>query len=412
MNVVLINGTYPEGSTGRIVDMLASELRSQGNRCSVCYASGSKIDQRNYQIGNSLDHKLHALLSRISGMQGYFSVIATLKFVSYLKKIQPDVVHIHNLHSNYINLKILCNYLAENDIPTIITLHDCWFYTGKCTYYTPQHCEKWKYECGKCPRLHLDNVNPTFLFDRTKKCIKDKRKWINQIPRLAVVGVSKWIGQEASNSLFKEKEQHVIYNGIDLEIFHSHSSNLRHQFRCDDKFVILMVSSYISKAKWYDEMIALSNWVSDKYQIIAVGKNKENLIIPENVIHIPQISSQILMAQYFSMADVCVNTTKYETFGMVTAEAICCDTQVIVYDNTASPELVAPGTGYVVDEKNGINGIIEAIEKIVNNKNIVTLNKTNLFSKKKYDVNQFLEKYILLYDSIAKNDVSYIDILH
>ena len=63
-------------------------------------------------------------------------------------EISPDVVHLHNLHSNYIHLPTLFGFLAEHNIPTLITLHDCWFLSGYCSHYRYQNdCPNWKSQC-------------------------------------------------------------------------------------------------------------------------------------------------------------------------------------------------------------------------------------------------------------------------
>ena len=79
----------------------------------------------------------------------------------------------NNLHSNYVNFKILFQYLAKHNIPTVITLHDCWFYTGKCMHYTKINCDKWKTGCNNCPIFKKGN--PSWFFDRTKTLWNDKR---------------------------------------------------------------------------------------------------------------------------------------------------------------------------------------------------------------------------------------------
>lgn len=72
-----------------------------------------------YIIGSKLDHKLHALWSRVFGKQAFFSQCATRKMLKKIDKIQPDVVILRNLHGNYVNLPMLLKYLAKNDIATI-----------------------------------------------------------------------------------------------------------------------------------------------------------------------------------------------------------------------------------------------------------------------------------------------------
>lgn len=74
-----------------------------------------------------MDHKLHALLSRITGRQACFSYLATRRLLRELDRINPDAVILRNLHGNYINLPVLLRYLAKKDIVTIPVMHDCWF---------------------------------------------------------------------------------------------------------------------------------------------------------------------------------------------------------------------------------------------------------------------------------------------
>jgi len=67
------------------------------------------------------------------------------------KKIQPDVIHLHNLHGYYVNIEILFNFLTIENIPVVWTLHDCWPITGHCSHFDYVGCEKWKTECYSCP---------------------------------------------------------------------------------------------------------------------------------------------------------------------------------------------------------------------------------------------------------------------
>ena len=63
------------------------------------------------------------------------------------------------------------------------------------------------------------------------------------------------------------------------------------------------------------------------------------------------------------MADVTLNLSYQETFGMTTIEGMACGTPGIVYNKTASPELVSPETGYAVEAKN-IKAIVKAVLEI------------------------------------------------
>lgn len=363
MKIAQINAVCGIASTGRTCVELAGGLEEKGHSSHVFYSYGKNTYPHATLIGNTLDRKLHAVLSRITGLQAYFSHIPTLKLIGQLKRYQPDVVHLRNLHSNYIHLGMLLKYLAKSDTPTVITLHDCWFYTGKCTYYVSAGCKKWQEKCGSCPLLHIDKVNPTFFFDTTSKCLADKKKWLSAIPRLAVVGVSKWVTQEAaSGSILADRKPVTIYNWIDLDTFHPRESDLRKKHGLEDRFVILVVASTISKIKCLCEIQAIARQLPDHWAIVAIGQTETPL--PENVIHIPGTDNAVTLAEYYSMADVCLNTTLYETFGKVTVESMSCGTPAIVYRNTASPELVEEGCGEIVEQENGVEAVMEALRKV------------------------------------------------
>ena len=85
---------------------------------------------------------------------GCFSHFTTAQFLKKIDKLQPDLIHFHNLHNCYINLPMLFDYVKKKNIPVVWTLHDCWAYTGHCPYYDFVHCNKWM-TGGKYFTLHL-----------------------------------------------------------------------------------------------------------------------------------------------------------------------------------------------------------------------------------------------------------------
>lgn len=363
MKIVQINAICCGESTGRTTLELVEGLESAGHECRVYYSYGSNPNDYAIRIGSTVDRKLHAVLSRITGLQGYFSHLATARLIRQLRKYHPDVVHLRNLHANYINLRMLLRYLAKSDTATVLTLHDCWFFTGKCPYYVSAGCTRWQQQCGNCPLVFTDKENPTFFFDTTKKCLADKKKWFSAIPRLAVVGVSKWVTQEVRNgSILADRKLATIYNWIDFSIFQPRPSDLRKELGLENRFVILVVAFAFSKKKCLDEINAISAQMPENWAIVAIGKAPTPL--PENVIHIPPVKDTARLAEYYSMADVCLNTTLYETFGKVTVESMCCGTPVVVYNNTASPELVEEGCGEIVEQKLGAAAIMDALKKV------------------------------------------------
>lgn len=363
MKVVHINAVYKIGSTGRSLMELNEDLNDLGIE-SYCACSRIYGCDNVYRIGNELSVKLHGFMSRLTGKQGYFSNRNTKKLIEYIDKIGPDIVHLHNLHANYINLPILLKYLAENDIATVIMLHDCWFFTGKCMHYTTQGCYKWETECGDCPQLKEGNIS--WFRDSTKQVLCDRVRLFNAIPRLAIVGISDWVTNECRRSPIAKNAKIIKreYLWIDLDKFKPvDASKKRAELGLEDKFVIIGVAEQWGNSKGLDKFIKLADKISDDKRILLVGRPAPDVQLPDNIISIDRTNSQEELAALYSLADVFVTFSFQETFGKVSAEAIACGTPVICYNSTACPELVGDNCGVVV-EKDDENGIFNAINKI------------------------------------------------
>ncbi|MCC5891816.1 glycosyltransferase [Exiguobacterium sp.] len=360
MQILHINAIHEQKSTGRICKEMSEVARSQGHESVVAYATGPDTGL-GYRIGSQADQKRHALLSRMSGKQGYFSKAATEDLVRFMEQFRPDVVHLHNLHSNYIHLETLLTWLAANDVPTVLTLHDCWFYTGKCTHYTRAGCDRWLDGCGTCPQLKQDN--PSCFFDRTAEMWQDKKRWFEAIPRLAVIGVSDWITIEARFSFLQRATiLRRIYNWVDPNIFYPRdTSPLRRKMGLDDAFILLGVASSWDDTKGLADWIDLAKRLPND-QILLVGA-MPNQSIPNNIRSVPATTDVEELATYYALADVFLNLSEEESFGKVTVEALASGTPAIVYDATANPELVPDRCGRVVTPHD-FDALIQAVTSI------------------------------------------------
>lgn len=400
MRVLQINAVKFEGSTGRNIVEIAEYLNDRGHDSFIAVSTGVN-SREDYQIGTPFEVKLHGLLSRTFGTQAYFSKNGTKGLVEYIDEIKPDVVHLNNLHANYINLEILLKHLGNNDIPTIITLHDCWFYTGKCCHYTVDNCYKWQHGCGGCPRLRKDN--PSWLFDRTKTMWQDKKLLFESIPRLAVIGVSDWITNEAKRSFLSSAKMITrVYNWIDLEIFKPVSSvKLIEKYELKDKFVILGVASDWSNEKGLNKFIELSKILSEEYKIVLVGSQSSESKIPSNVINISRTEKIDDLVQLYSMANVFLTLSKEESFGKVSAEALACGTPVIAYRSTANPELVGDGCGHIL-ESNEIGDVVNAVSKICRKGKEYYTENCISFAKAHFNKDDRITDYINVYKKIIE----------
>ncbi len=73
---------------------------------------------------------------------------------------RPQIVHAHNLHGNYFDLRALPALCQA--APLVLTLHDAWLLAGHCAH--SMGCERWRTGCGNCPDL---GVYPAVRRDAT-----------------------------------------------------------------------------------------------------------------------------------------------------------------------------------------------------------------------------------------------------
>lgn len=368
MKVVQINAVYDNGGTGHIVQGIQQCARAAGIECIAAYSQGTAKDSKAFHFGGALEQKFHALFSRLFGLQGYFSFWGTHQLLKKLDEVKPDIVHLHNLHSNNIHLNMLLDYLAKHDIVTILTLHDCWLFTGKCCYFTMIQCEKWKKECGGCP--NLKEGNRSYFADRTKKVLRDKASRFSKIQHLAVVGVSDWITNLARESpvLCDAELFRTIHNGINTNIFYPRKTDLKQKLGLQDKFVALGVAMEMDKRKGYDDFMELSKILPSDVCLVLVGLSEKQIkTLPDGIVGMKRIMDKDTLTEMYSIADAFVNPTHEEAFGLVNAEALACGTPVITYRTGGCTEIVDESCGLIV-ECGDVSGMCAAIKKVKNEK--------------------------------------------
>ncbi len=398
MKVMQINAVYGVGSTGVIVEDLHNLCLKNDIDSYVSYSTTNKNPaeiKNGYVIGGNLGKKTHALLARLGGKQAYYSALSTKKLIRYIENIKPDIVHLHNLHSNFINMNMLLHYLGENDIETIITLHDCWFYTGGCFHYTSAGCSKWLENCGNCPKRMQDT--PALLKDNSAKILSDRKKYFNKIKKLSVVGVSQWIANEGAKTIFKENKVFVIHNGIDTNFFRPTPSDFRKKHNLENKFLILAPANKWLKSINKDTLKFFTDNLPDDCIIVMLGcteNQKANL--PSNVLALDYIRDRDELRKVYSACDVFANCTREESLSLVNVEAQACGTPVVTYRNTGVQETVDNKCSFSVETGN-CKEFFEAVLSVKNAEKESFSENCIQWVKTTFDRNKNYEKYLNLY---------------
>lgn len=397
MKIIQINACYGYGSTGIIVRDLQDICINNGIECVVAFPQSIGDVRYGYKMGNILSNKIHAVLARISGKQGYFSIFSTYRFLSFLNLYKPDIIHIHNLHGCYVNLPMLLKYAAKRKIAVVVTFHDCWFYTGGCSHYTSVGCDKWLKACGNCPLRYHETA--AYLWDGSAQILADRKRLFGNIENLVGVGVSDWITEEAHKVVFKKAKSLTIYNGIDTKFFHPIESDFRKKYNLEGRKVILAPAN-----KWFmknnrEIFDYFASHLTDDMCMLFIGVGCVESRLTDKMINIGFVSSREVIREIYSAADVMVNCTREESLSLLNVEVQACGTPVVTFSNTGVKETVDGKCGFAVE-----NGNPEAMWSMV--VDVLSKGKESFkeccisWVKQTFDKNQNYSKYIELYNQI------------
>ena len=363
MKVLQINSVCGIGSTGRIATDIHNKLIEQGHESYIAYGRDLPKNCNNaIRIGSKTDNYSHVAKTRIFDMHGFGSKKATIEFIEKVKELDPDLIHLHNIHGYYINIEILFNYLKEANKPVIWTLHDCWSFTGHCAYFDYVGCDKWKNECHSCPERKSYPVS--LVLDNSQDNYLRKKEIFNGVKNLTIVAPSRWLAGLVKESFLKQYPVEVINNGIDLSVFKPTKNNFRDKYNIKDKYVILGVASIWDRRKGLKYFHELAENLHDDEIIVLVGLSEKQLKhLPDRIIGITRTNNVNELVDIYSSADVFVNPTLEDNFPTTNLEALACGTPVITFNTGGSIESVFDKCGCISKEKS-VKSLIESMAKI------------------------------------------------
>lgn len=399
MRILYINSVYRRGSTGKIVHELYTAANAAGYTAAVCYGRGAKIDGENvYKFGIDRETVLHAALTRVTGLTGCYSYFSTRRLLRFIDEFKPDIIHLHEPHAYFVNIKPLFNYIKAHKIPLVYTFHCEFAFTGKCGF--SNDCERWKTGCGNCPRL---GEYPKSVFaDFTAKMWRDKREMLAG-QNMIICTPSKWLEDRASKSFLSEYPIRVVPNGIDTALFApSNYDGLKKRHGLTDEKIVLAVAPGIltDTRKGGAEVLKLAESMRDeniRFFLIGADKPAEN--VPENVTVIQRTENQKELAAYYSMADVFVICSKMENLPTTCLEALCCGTPVAGYDAGGTAETAPEGLGLFC-RYGDTTALRENVKSLLN---VPPAQETFDAVRRKYSVEQMYAEYEKIYGEMLNN---------
>lgn len=385
MKVVQINAVCGFGSTGIIVQEISKVLTDNNIENYILHTGRKSSMENSNSYASSFSVKVNALLSKILGNYGFNSCFETAKLIKEIEKINPDIVHLHNIHGHNLNLKTFFKYLRNKKVRVIWTFHDCWAFTGYCTHFEFLPCEKWKEQCSNCPQ----KSSYSWFFDRSKQQYSKKKKLFCSLSDMTIVTPSNWLASLVKTSFLKDFPIKVINNGIDLDVFQYRKKDVLSN--SNGRFVILGIPKGNLSA-----FFELNNILDkSKYKLVLAGLSEDQIqLLPESISGITRTTDREELSAIYSFADIFVNLTLEDTFPTVNLESLACGTPIVTYATGGSPETIDESSGLIVPQKD-IKGIYRAIQKICNGPDM----RENCIKRAKslYDAKDRFADYLDLY---------------
>ena len=351
MKVLFINSVCGIGSTGRICTDLAQKFEEQGHEVRIAYGRKGTVPEQfqkyAVRIGTDFDCKMHAIQTRLFDTHGFGSKHATKEFLKWAEEYKPDLLWLHNLHGYYINVEMLLDWIKKHpEMQVKWTLHDCWAFTGHCSY------------CSQLRRYPA-----CFAMSSVSKNFERKRRAFTGVKNMTLITPSKWLADLTRQSFLKEYPVEVHYNTIDTNIFKPTPSDFRERYGLQDKIIVLGVANVWEDRKGLFDFYKLAEMLDDRYVIVLVGLSEKQIKdLPKNIKGIQRTNSPQELAAIYTAADVFVNPTYEDNYPTVNLEAEACGTKVITYDTGGCKETLHMKESALV-QTGAIQVVAEMIEE-------------------------------------------------
>ena len=347
MRYVQIN-TVPNGSTGAAMRRMAEERRAAGDDCWTMWGRGRAAgNDREFNFGSRAGTYADALLTRLDDRAGFHSKAATRRLLAKLDEIDPDVVHLHNLHGYYLNVEMLFGWLASHRCQVRWTLHDCWAFTGHCVHFQYVGCDRWRTGCHDCPQKR--SYPASRLMDSSRRNWGDKLRLFSSVPpeRMTLVTPSHWLEGLVRESFLGGYPVEVRHNTVDTSVFKPTPSDFRERYGIGDRFVVLGVASPWTERKGLGDFFRLAGELDGRFAVVLVGLNARQRRAFSRIkstramfVGLGRTESKEELAAIYTVADVFFNPTREDNYPTVNLEAEACGTPVITYETGGCAETI------------------------------------------------------------------------
>ena len=405
MKVIQINVVADQGSTGKIVCDIDKSLRANWIESEIYYGRKShrKSDARKIKFGYGWEMLLQRVLLKAGlALQYGGNCFSTRRLEHLISKSRPDVVHIQCANGYCVNIYRLLKSLAKKEIPTVITHHAEFYYTGNCGHALD--CNRFTTGCGDCPRAKASTG--AMFSDRSAEAWRKMKDAVQSFrkDKLIFTSVSPWVkNRSAMSPIVEGYPCEVVLNGVETSTF-----NLKEQRKdirgripdCKDKMVLHVTASFSDRPgsfKGGDHIVELAKRMPHVTFVVASNYSDIEGELPKNVYLWGRTNGQEELAELYNAAGCTVIASKKETFSMVVAESLCCGTPVVGFKAGGPETITIPEYSEFAEQ-----GDIDALQKALEDTLSRSFNSQEISSQAiaKYSKERMTESFIKIYEQM------------
>lgn len=406
MKIIQVNVVADLGSTGKICQCIDEALARQGIESLVCYGRKSAAStERRYKFGREWEAAVSKAANRLGWLMYASSSLSTRHLIAKIKEERPDVVHMHCINGYCVNIYRLLHFLAAEKIPTVVTHHAEFFYTGSCGHALDCRQFMQAEGCRECPARR--DATGALWSDRSNVAWQRMRDAFARFDgdKLEFTTVSSWVRERSLLSpIVAGYDCHVVENGLDTAIFHAaenRAEGRRLVPGCHSKMVLHVTASFSDSPNAFKGghiVLELARQMPDVTFVIAASYSHVSGSLPPNVYLHGRTKDQHELAELYNAADATIVTSLRETFSMVVAESLCCGTPVVGFQ-AGGPESIAiePFSAFI-PRQNGVYALRTALRDMLNRR----FDNTEISRRAcaKFSTDAMAGKYISIYRSM------------
>jgi glycosyltransferase involved in cell wall biosynthesis len=404
MKILHINSGFGQGGASVFLKMLSNGTDRYAGVDNFFLVKNATASHKNlFEIDGNIKYCFgERKIRRILYEKGFINVFYYSEkeyMLKVIKEVNPDIIHLHNIHGYYFQLNLLKK--ISKIAPVVWTFHDMYNFTGHCAHSFD--CEKWIIGCGKCPYL---KTYPELRADRTAFLWKYKKK-ISESADFTIVAPSMWLKNNIEKSFLSNKKTELVYNGIETDKYKKTEKRIARNILnlpMEKKIILFSAAGGLSNEfKGGEYFLKLVDFFKNRNEVLflTTGGEKEKTNLSRRIDY-GYVESEEKMALLYSAADIYLYPTLADNCPLSVIEAMSCGLPIVTFCAGGVPEIVEHmKTGYVAEYKNS-DDLKNGVEMLLKDERIredLSINSVNRV-KEKFSSIIMSEKYFNLYKEL------------